>query len=156
MMANRSRTLYCGVTSDLVRRVCEHKTMQNYGFARRYLIDRLVYFEQGDYIRDAIAREKQVKGWTRAKKVALIESMNPGWEDLSVKLELVTAEILRSFRSLSATFTPQDYSQQRSLSATFAPQDDSQQRSLSATSAPQDDSQQRSLSATYTPQDDGD
>jgi putative endonuclease len=107
-MANRSHTLYAGVTNDLVRRVCEHKTMLKEGFTLRYLIDRLVFFEDANDIRDAIAREKQVKGWTRDKKVALIESMNPRWEDLSVKLGIVTAEILRSFRSLAATCTPQD------------------------------------------------
>jgi len=106
MMATRSRTLYCGVTNDLVRRVCAHKTMIRRGFTSRYLIDRLVYLEETD-IYAAISREKQVKGWTRAKKLELIESMNPGWEDLSVKLGLVTAEMLRSFRSLAATSTPQ-------------------------------------------------
>jgi putative endonuclease len=84
-MANRSRTLYCGVTSDLVRRVCEHRTMQSDSFTCRYLIDRLVYFEEGADIRDAIAREKQVKGWSRARKIELIESANPGWVDLSVR-----------------------------------------------------------------------
>jgi hypothetical protein len=78
------------------------------GFTRRHLIDRLVYFEEAADIRDAIAREKQVKGWTRARKIELIESMNPKWEDLSVKLGIVDAEILRSFRSLAATSTPQD------------------------------------------------
>ena len=62
---------------------CASKTMLKEGFTRRYLIDRLVFFEDGSDIREAIAREKQVKGWTRDKKVALIESMNPGWEDLS-------------------------------------------------------------------------
>jgi hypothetical protein len=72
--------------------------MLNDGFTRRYLIDRLVYFEDASDMRDAIAREKQVKGWTRAKKIALIESMNPEWEDLSLKLGLVTVEVLRSFR----------------------------------------------------------
>ena len=96
IMANRSRTLYCGFTNDLARRVHQHKTMAMDGFTRRYLIDRLVYFEEAKDVRDAIAREKQVKGWTRAKKIALIESMNPEWEDLSVKLGIVTAEILRS------------------------------------------------------------
>jgi len=72
--------------------------MANGGFSRRYLIDRLVYFEEARDIRDAIAREKQVKGWTRARKIALIESMNPSWEDLGVKLGIVNAEILRALR----------------------------------------------------------
>jgi putative endonuclease len=107
MMANRSRTLYCGVTNDLVRRVCEHKTMVRKGFTSRYLIDRLVYLEETNDIYAAIAREKQVKGWRRARKIELIESVNPKWEDLSVKLGLVTAEMLRSFRPHAATSTPQ-------------------------------------------------
>jgi putative endonuclease len=78
-MANRSRRLYVGVTNNLERRVYEHK----HGFARRYLIDRLVHYEVFSDIRDAIAREKQVKGWLRSKKVALIEAGNPKWRDLS-------------------------------------------------------------------------
>jgi len=109
------------------------------GFTRRYLLDRLVYFEEGNDIRDAIAREKQVKGWTRAKKIALIESMNPGWEDLSVKLGIVNAEILRSFRSLAATSTPQDDRLARLLAAASTPQDDRLARPLVTTSTPQDD-----------------
>ncbi len=82
IMANRSRTLYAGVTSDLERRVYEHKHMVKESFTRRYLIDRLVYYEvEGDAL-GAIAREKQIKGWSRSKKLALIESVNPGWRDL--------------------------------------------------------------------------
>jgi predicted GIY-YIG superfamily endonuclease len=76
------------------------------GFTSRYLIDRLIYFEETNDVHAAIAREKQVKGWTRAKKIELIDSMNPKWEDLSVKLGLVTAEMLRSFWSHAETSTP--------------------------------------------------
>ena len=83
IMANRSRTLYVGVTNDLERRVYEHKHMLKEGFARRYLVDRLVYCESTPDVRAAIEREKQIKGWTRAKKVALIESQNPKWLDLA-------------------------------------------------------------------------
>jgi len=83
IMANRSHGLYVGVTNDLERRVYEHKHMLKDGFARRYLIDRLVHYEVFSDIRDAIAREKQVKGWLRSKKVALIEAGNPKWRDLS-------------------------------------------------------------------------
>ena len=83
IMANRSRTLYTGVTSDLERRVWEHKHMVTEGFTRRYLIDRLVYYEVTDDVTSAIAREKQIKGWSRSNKLALIESVNPGWRDLS-------------------------------------------------------------------------
>jgi putative endonuclease len=80
---NLSRTLYTGVTNNLVRRVSEHKSKEIPGFTQKYNITRLVYFEKTDDIRIAIAREKQIKGWLRAKKIALIESINPNWEDLS-------------------------------------------------------------------------
>lgn len=83
IMANRSCTLYVGVTSDLHQRVFQHKNKLLPGFTSRYRIDRLVYFEETPDIRDAIAREKQIKGWVRIKKLALIESVNPEWEDLS-------------------------------------------------------------------------
>ena len=82
-MASRSRTLYTGVTNDLNRRVAEHRNRLTPGFTSRYRIMRLVYFEETENIYGAIVREKQIKGWTRAKKIALIESMNPTWEDLS-------------------------------------------------------------------------
>ena len=83
IMTNRSRTLYTGVTNDLARRVYEHKTKQIPGFTQRYNITQLVYYEATPDVRSAIEREKQIKGWLRAKKIALIESMNPGWRDLS-------------------------------------------------------------------------
>ena len=82
IMASRSRVLYTGVTNDLARRVDEHKRGVNAGFTRRYRVTRLVYFEEFPDIRDAIGREKQVKAWTRARRVALIERRNPFWEDL--------------------------------------------------------------------------
>ena len=71
------------MTNDLQRRVYEHKNNLALGFTSRYRIDRLVYFEETGEVQAAIAREKQLKGWLRAKKVALIESVNPTWEDLS-------------------------------------------------------------------------
>ena len=83
IMASRSRTLYTGVTNNLERRVAEHKRHLAPGFTDRYLIERLVYFETWGRIRDAIQREKQIKGWRRSKKVALIESQNKVWADLS-------------------------------------------------------------------------
>ena len=83
IMTNKSRTLYTGITNDLVRRVYEHKQKLVAGFTRKYNITRLVHFEPYGNVNDAIAREKQIKGWLRAKKIALIESMNPHWEDLS-------------------------------------------------------------------------
>jgi len=77
-MTNRSRTLYTGVTNDLRRRVQEHQRKLAPGFTRRYNITQLVYYEETPGVRAAITREKQVKGWLRAKKIALIESLNPG------------------------------------------------------------------------------
>ena len=85
IMANRSRTLYTGVTNNLERRVYEHKYKLVEGFTKKYNITRLVYYEQTSDIKAAIAREKQIKGWLRSKKVALIESVNPNWADLSVE-----------------------------------------------------------------------
>ncbi len=83
IMTNRSGTLYTGVTRNLERRVYEHKHKLLPGFTSRYNIDRLVYYEVTSDIRAAIAREKQVKAWTRAKRVALVESVNRDWKDLS-------------------------------------------------------------------------
>ena len=83
IMTNRSKTLYIGVTNDLEYRVLQHKLKVVPGFTSRYHIDRLVYYEETNDIRIAIAREKQLKGWLRAKKIALIESVNPQWKDLS-------------------------------------------------------------------------
>ncbi|MDO9068798.1 MAG: GIY-YIG nuclease family protein [Deltaproteobacteria bacterium] len=83
IMASKSRTLYIGVTGDLVRRVYEHKIKIVEGFTSRYNINRLVYFEETTDVHAAIAREKQLKGWLRSRKIALIEEMNPTWDDLS-------------------------------------------------------------------------
>lgn len=83
ILSDASRTLYTGVTNDLVRRIYEHKRQLIPGFTSRYNLTRLVYFEEFGDIRDAIAREKQIKGWVRAKKIALIQVKNPGWRDLS-------------------------------------------------------------------------
>jgi putative endonuclease len=83
IMTNRSGTLYAGVTNNLERRVFEHKQKKIPGFTKKYNIDRLVYYEETPNIEEAIAREKQIKGWLRKKKIALIESLNPVWKDLS-------------------------------------------------------------------------
>jgi putative endonuclease len=83
IMSNNSRTLYTGVTNDLKRRVFEHKRKLLPGFTRQYNINRLVYYESCGDIRAAIQREKQIKGWVRAKKVALILSVNHARRDLS-------------------------------------------------------------------------
>jgi putative endonuclease len=82
-MTNKSRTLYTGVTGDLMRRVYEHKNKLIKGFTSKYKIQYLAYYEATSSIDSAISREKQIKGWLRAKKIALIESTNPEWKDLS-------------------------------------------------------------------------
>lgn len=83
IMSNKSRILYIGVTNNLSRRVYEHKNKIVEGFTSKYNINELVYFEQVRDIHSAITREKQLKGWLREKKINLIHSSNPKWEDLS-------------------------------------------------------------------------
>jgi|SRR5215471_17391528 len=83
IMTNKSRTLYTGMTGDLMRRVYEHKKKLVRGYTSKYNIQYLVYFESTANVYSALQREKQVKGWLRSKKIALIESMNPEWKDLS-------------------------------------------------------------------------
>ena len=85
IMTNRSKTLYTGVTGHLEQRTPEHKQGVKGEFAARYKIDRLVYYESFDSIHAAIAREKQIKGLLRIKKIALIVSVNPEWRDLSAE-----------------------------------------------------------------------
>ena len=80
---NTHTTIYTGVTNDLVRRVYEHKhELDARSFTTRYHIHRLVYYEATGDVHSAIAREKQIKGWNRARKNKLVESMNPTWQDL--------------------------------------------------------------------------
>ena len=86
ILANRTRTLYTGVTSDLKARVFEHKSHSVAGFTARYNVDRLVYFEEYGEPVLAIEREKQIKMLNRAKKIALIEGANPEWQDLACRL----------------------------------------------------------------------
>ena len=83
ILTNRSRTLYTGVTGGLKQRVWEHKTGAHEGFTKRYKIDRLVYYEVYKYVNNAIAREKQIKRWSKIKKIRLIVDMNPTWRDLA-------------------------------------------------------------------------
>ena len=83
MMTNRWNTvLYTGVTNSLERRTWEHKSVESHGFTHQYNANKLVYFEEYDQMRVAISREKQVKGWTRKKKAALVATKNPEWIDL--------------------------------------------------------------------------
>jgi putative endonuclease len=83
ILTNRSGTLYIGMTNDLVRRVYQHKKKLVEGFTQRYNINRLIYYEETNDVRVAQARERQLKGWLRAKKIELIKTMNPDWKDLS-------------------------------------------------------------------------
>ncbi len=83
ILGSHARVLYIGVTSDLLRRMYEHKAKVLRGFTARYRVDRLLYRECFDDIRDAIVREKQLKGWLRRRKLALIETMNPDFTDLA-------------------------------------------------------------------------
>ena len=83
IMTNKSRTLYTGITNDLERRVYEHRSKAIPGFTAKYNITQLVWFESTNDVQAAIEFEKRIKGWKREKKIALIESRNPEWRDLS-------------------------------------------------------------------------
>ena len=85
IMSNQHKTLYIGVTNDLERRVYEHKNGLAPGFTKRYNINRLVLFEETSDVNEAIAREKQLKGWVRRRKIELIEAANPKWDDLAAE-----------------------------------------------------------------------
>lgn len=91
MLSNRwHNVLYIGVTNSLEVRVWQHKAKKISGFTKKYNCDHLVYFEIYERIDQAIAREKQLKGWTRAKKNALIATMNPDWSDLAAGWEALS------------------------------------------------------------------
>ena len=83
VLASATHVLYVGVTNDVSRRVAEHRAGVGGAFTRRYRVHRLVYAEEHGNVRDAIAREKTLKGWRRERKVALVESVNPLWADLA-------------------------------------------------------------------------
>ena len=84
ILASRSRRLYVGATGNLERRILEHRAGIRSGFASRYRINLLVWMEHTPNVSAAIAREKEIKGWNREKRLRLIEAENPGWRDLSV------------------------------------------------------------------------
>jgi putative endonuclease len=88
MASRRNGTLYCGVTNELVRRVAEHRKGMAKGFTAKYGVTRLVWFEQHSDINEAILREKRIKKWNRAWKIALIEAENRDWRDLALDLGL--------------------------------------------------------------------
>jgi putative endonuclease len=83
LMGSLSGTLYIGVTGNLHKRIFQHKFHRTEGFTDKYRVERLLYRESFDDVHKAIAREKQLKGWRRSKKIALIESVNPHWLDLA-------------------------------------------------------------------------
>jgi putative endonuclease len=82
MTSNSLSTMYIGVTNDLGRRVLEHRIGKGSEFAKKYKVTRLVYAEEFDQVEEAIAREKQLKGWKRIRKNALVRAANPEWDDL--------------------------------------------------------------------------
>jgi putative endonuclease len=82
-MSNSSKMLYVGVTNDVEARAFQHKSKEVLGFTKKYNLHKLVYFESFGNVNEAIHREKQIKGWLRCKKVALIESVNAEWRDLA-------------------------------------------------------------------------
>jgi putative endonuclease len=82
ILSNRSHILYIGVTNNLRKRIYQHRKQAPRSFTARYKVTRLLFFERHQYINNAIAREKELKHWTRAQKIALIESTNPTWEEL--------------------------------------------------------------------------
>lgn len=84
LASQKNGTLYIGVTSDLVRRLSEHKQKATESFTQKYGVDKLVYFEQTEDVRSALEREKRLKKWNRAWKIKLIERKNPEWRDLSL------------------------------------------------------------------------
>jgi putative endonuclease len=90
IVASRSRNLYIGVTNSLMVRIPQHRKGTNDGHTRKFKIHRLVYFESFAYINNAIAREKELKGWLRSRKIQLIESINPTWEDLFLQFSQPT------------------------------------------------------------------
>jgi len=92
ILASRSRQLYVGFTNGLHIRVKQHREHRPRTYTARYNIDRLVYYEVFQYVNTAIAREKELKDWNRARKIALIETINPTWEDLSLRWDVAAPE----------------------------------------------------------------
>jgi putative endonuclease len=96
ILTNASRqVMYVGVTNSLENRVAEHRNGKGGGFTRRYRVGTLVYAEEYKYVEDAIAREKEIKGWRRSKKDALVAAANPSWADL-LEVSILKDSSLRS------------------------------------------------------------
>ena len=101
----RPHVLYTGMTGNLPRRVFEHKSKLSTGFTSRYNLTRLVYYEMFAYPAEAIAREKEIKGWRRSKKIALIQAMNPHWHDLTAEWQDVYKPVNRVPLTHARSFT---------------------------------------------------
>ncbi len=99
IVASRTRVLYCGMTNSVARRTEEHRAAVIPGFTAAYQCRRLVWYEHYRYVHNAIDREKQIKRWTRAKKIHLIEETNPSWADLSEEWRVETADPSATLRS---------------------------------------------------------
>ena len=99
IVASRTHALYCGITNSIQRRAAEHREADTPGFTATYQCNRLVWFEHYQYVRNAIDREKQIKHWSRAKKISLIEQTNPSWADLSEAWRKETADLSTALRS---------------------------------------------------------
>jgi len=108
IMSSKGRVLYTGVTGFLMPRVLQHKSGEVEGFTQRYRINRLVYYEVFQYVNHAIARETQIKKWRREKRIALIESMNPAWQDLAA--DWGKPAVMRMTQGSEAAFTRADSS----------------------------------------------
>jgi putative endonuclease len=100
IMTNRTGTLYTGVTNDLLRRVAQHRSGMMKGFTSRYNVTRLIFFEETADVHAALEREKQIKSWSRRRKLELIAAMNPEWRDLAAEwgLEPVSGGVEGSSR----------------------------------------------------------
>jgi putative endonuclease len=92
LTTERNSALYTGITNDLYRRCCEHKAGHNPGFTKKYNVNKLVYYEVFDLVEVAIAREKQIKGYSRGKKISLINKFNPSWVELHNKKSIVNPD----------------------------------------------------------------
>jgi putative endonuclease len=97
LMSSSRRALYIGITDSLLRHIWEHKCGDTAGFTARYDCNRLVYFERYRYVKNPIAREKQLKGWRRSKKLARIASMNPSFRDLAADWYATQGPSTRAF-----------------------------------------------------------
>lgn len=102
ILASKSRRLYTGMTNNLVDRIGLHKSGAIEGFTKKYKINRLVYYERFKYVNNCINREKQIKAWRRAKKVALIEASDPTWEDLAAEW-FIEKQVPRAARDDNST-----------------------------------------------------